>query len=328
MALVKVGFIGCGNHARTNLYPALRLADCELLAVADLHAERRDWAARVFGAPRAYDDYRKLLADEPDLQAVFISGPPALHHEAGIAAMERGLDVMVEKPPAPSLEATLELQQVSRRTGRRCCVAFMKRFARHYVRARELATAPEFGRPTHLLIRYSYNTPRMGIDSMLTTMCTHAIDLARFFMGDVVRLQVERGGLEDVLQFLVNLRFASGAAGTLVMSSQAPGVLERVELTGQRAMVTVEDLTRLEYFPPSDSSWTPPQRIVQQPNMALQTLDNQSMELQGYLGEVRAFVRAVGGGDAGALATIDDGVAAMRIADILASDPAGPVDCS
>jgi myo-inositol 2-dehydrogenase/D-chiro-inositol 1-dehydrogenase len=315
--LVKIGFIGCGNHASHNLYPSLRFAGCELLAVADLSQDRRQWCRNAFGARRAYAGGDELLASEREIEAVFVSGPPELHYDMALKAMERGLHVFVEKPPATTTDQTRLLRDASRRTGRFLAVGFMKRFGARYRQAMELASRPEFGRKTHLLLRYSHGARMSDLRAMLTGMSIHAIDLARHFMGDVRKVQVERGQIEGTGNYAVNLLFESGASGTVVMNSTLPGVMERLELSGDGAFLVVDNVARLEYYPRSEQIWSPPVKQVFEPNMPLQTIENYSLELQGYVGEVVAFISAIRTGMPPALGTIDDAYEAMRIIDVL-----------
>jgi len=317
MDIARVGFIGCGTHANMNLYPSLRFAQCELVAAADLHEERRDRARRAHGADRVYADYRAML-DAEELDAVLVSGPPALHHEAALAAMETGLHVFVEKPPAETLEQAQEMLQVSRRTGRILMVGFMKRFAQKYAMAKEIAESDEFGRATHLLLRYSFNTGR-DRRGFLAGMGAHPFDLARYFMGDYRSLRPLWGESEDGLALSLNCTFSGGGIGTIVMNSEAPAVIERMELTGQGTMVVVDDIATLEYYPRAEQRWRPPLKEVRRPNMALQTAENTSLVLQGYAGEVCEFIDAVRQVRPPRTATIQDGVALMRVVELLSA---------
>ncbi len=201
---------GCGSHASMNLYPSLRFTPARLVAVADLYEERRERIGRVYNVPRVYDDYVKLLDEERDLDAVLISGPPKLHHEAAIAAMEHGLHVYCEKPPAEDLAGTEEMLEVSRRTGRICMVGFMKRFAQKYAMAKEIGAREEFGRPTHFLLRYSFKTGAGRLRGFLAGMASHAFDLARHFMGDCRRIHALWGDPDQGIILTLSIEFARG----------------------------------------------------------------------------------------------------------------------
>jgi predicted dehydrogenase len=318
---VNIGFIGCGNHATLNVYPCLRFADCELIAVADLDERKRTLTARHYGAKKTYSDYQQML-EEAELDAVFVIGPPQLHYEAALAVLEHGLPVFVEKPPAPTLAQTLELREAARRAGTFIMVGFMKRFAQKYRAAMALTEQPEFGKKTHLFLRYSH--PMRGEPlPVLTLMSIHALDLMRHFMGEVERLHVERGTVPGTMNTNLLVEFTSGATGSIVLNNTLPGVLERVEITGEGAFLTVDEVTELAYYPPSPNGWRPPTRTVWSPNTALQTTENNSLDLQGYIGEVRAFIEAVRTGIPPEMATIDDGIAAMRLAECIARTPSG-----
>ncbi|NBD39104.1 MAG: Gfo/Idh/MocA family oxidoreductase [Verrucomicrobia bacterium] len=128
---VRIGFIGCGAHASQNLYPSLRFADGDLVAAADPMEERRLYVKRYFGAGRVYESYEAMLGKEA-LDAVIVCGPPSLYEEAGLAALGRKLPVLVEKPPAESLEGCKRLRRAAVAAGKPLMVAMMKRFSQKY----------------------------------------------------------------------------------------------------------------------------------------------------------------------------------------------------
>lgn len=322
--LARVGFVGCGNHATKNVYPALRFADCELVAVADPSEQRCAYAARVFGAARAYDDYRPLLERER-LDAVFVVGPGALHHAAGLAALDAGLHVFLEKPPADTLDGTRELAARAAEADRICAVGFMKRSAQKYVRAKELLAAPEAGTLRYAFVRYCFQVAG-DRERTFAYNSIHGIDLLRFFVEPVRSITVAHGSDDRPSVYLQTVS-ADGTVGQLAMSASAPGVTERVELLADQAMVTVDELATLHYAAPQpQNQWRPVTRTEERPNFALQTTENHSLALQGYLGEVVAFVDAVLGRRSAPDATIDDAVAAMEIVSMLASGRTGTME--
>ena len=99
---IRAGFVGCGSHATLSIFPSLRFAPIELVAVCDLQADRAEYAARVFGAREIMPSVDELLARD-DLDAVFVVGPPTLHTKVSIQAMRAGKHVFSEKPPGETL---------------------------------------------------------------------------------------------------------------------------------------------------------------------------------------------------------------------------------
>src|SRR5713101_383438 len=84
---LRIGFIGCGRHATANLYPAIRLAGGQIVAVCARHLERAQATAAQFGVKRAYDRVADLVAS--DLDAVFVSTPEAEQASVVAEALDR-----------------------------------------------------------------------------------------------------------------------------------------------------------------------------------------------------------------------------------------------
>ena len=69
--LLRVGFVGCGEHSKLNLYPCLQYSPVELVAVCAKHKESAEARAKLFGALRSYIDYLEMF-DKEIMDAVFI----------------------------------------------------------------------------------------------------------------------------------------------------------------------------------------------------------------------------------------------------------------
>jgi myo-inositol 2-dehydrogenase / D-chiro-inositol 1-dehydrogenase len=100
----RVAILGCGAIARAAHLPSiLRERDVTVVAVADQDAQNLAAARSLARDARAVAEYRDVLA-MPDVDAVIIALPPALHADAAVAALEMGKHVYIEKPLATSLD--------------------------------------------------------------------------------------------------------------------------------------------------------------------------------------------------------------------------------
>jgi len=321
---VRIGFVGCGAHATLNLYPSLQYAPVRLVAVCDADIDRLDRASRRFGAEAAFDTIDALL-DGPELDAVIVCGPPELHQEAAIKALDKGLHVFIEKPPAADLAGALAIQEAARRNERQCMVGFMKRFALRYQEAREILRSRTFGRLTHVTVKYAHwNVP--DLRWMQVYMSIHALDLIRFFAGGLARITVEHFEVAGQHSFACIAVAKNGALVSLTMSSQEPRVKEHVELAGEGELVVVRNVVELEYH-----RRVSPTRLFQadlhdvqllRPDFAIPNPDQNTLYLQGYAGELTEFAKACLENRVPSV-TIDDGVAAMRLVDLLAKGESG-----
>jgi predicted dehydrogenase len=98
MPEVRIGVIGVGWWAVKNHMPVLQSRkDVKITAICGLGREELRRIQDHFGVPFGTEDYRELL-DRLDLDGVIISSPHRFHYEHALAALERGLHVLCEKP--------------------------------------------------------------------------------------------------------------------------------------------------------------------------------------------------------------------------------------
>ncbi|NUM54897.1 MAG: Gfo/Idh/MocA family oxidoreductase [Candidatus Hydrogenedentes bacterium] len=327
MRELRVGLVGCGQHALMYLLPALHYAPIQLVSVCDTNAERRLRAKRQFGAEADFEGIGAMLRG-PTIDAVIACGPPDMHRAAAIAAMDAGLNVFVEKPPANDLAGAMQIAEASRANGRHCMVGFMKRFALRYRQARELAQRRAFGKTTHVSIKYAHwNCP--DLHWMLVYMTVHTLDLMRFFAGELARMSIERAETAGQFTFTVQAVSASGTLVSLVTSSQEPRVKEHVEITGEGEVVVVRNVIELEYHRRVSPTklFTSDLHDVQllRPDFAIPNPEQNTLFLQGYAGEMQEFASACIEERAPSV-TIADGVQAMRLAQLLARNTTGSFD--
>lgn len=320
---VRLALAGCGNHAITNLLPAFRLAETEIVAACDLWESRRDLAARL-GIPRLYQSIDEML-DAVEVDGVVVCGPPAMHQAVGGQVIERGLALFVEKPPAPDLGKMGALRDLAAEKKSVAMAAFMKRFAQKYQQLRAIAAGADEG-IHHLLVRYSHGMQAQGEDArdlVMIMMVIHAIDLVRALMGSPKRVQFTCGGPgESSINLCAQFTFANDATATLISDNTLPYAVERVEATLQDEFVVVDEVAHLRHYQPSSSPWTPTVWEQHSPNFPLQVAANITSELQGYAGEARAFVEAIRTGEVRE-ATLDDAYEAMRLCRLFATEDDG-----
>lgn len=308
MGLLRVGFIGCGRHAAKVLYPSLHLAKMQLVAVCDLNEARASRNARWFGAERVYTDHQRMLEAEP-LDAVLICTGPQTHARLALDAVERGLPVFVEKPPAATLAEGLHLRQASERAGVPVAVGTMKRHALIYRRLKAIISEPDFGPVSAVQARMAVGWKNGNGFALLLDMGIHFFDLLRFLLGDIVELthqKYERDGTH--ISYAILLRFASGAVGSLFLSDQHSWIQpnERIEITGDGQSVVADNLVQLTHYHTDGTAetWTP--------GLSIPNDENNSLFLGGFAGELQAFARVVTEGGP-AEASIADACAALKL---------------
>lgn len=152
--------IGCGAIAHQHLDFLASSPLVDLVAVCDLSAAARDYAAQRYGAREAVADVADLLAAQPEV--VHILTPPRLHQELTIRCLEAGADVICEKPIAPSVAGLDEIQAVAERTGRAVIESQNYRFNDHVLEILRRVEAGELGEVLDVEARISLDVSSGG----------------------------------------------------------------------------------------------------------------------------------------------------------------------
>ncbi len=116
---LRIAMIGTGNRGSFLLRNLLELDGAEIAAVCDILPERADAAATMVskkgGAARTFTDYRRMLDEVRNLDAVIQAAPDFTHREIDIAVLERGLHLYAEKPLALTVEDCRAVRDAARR---------------------------------------------------------------------------------------------------------------------------------------------------------------------------------------------------------------------
>lgn len=146
----RIGVIGAGWWAVANHLPLLKAnPDCEIVAVNRLGAEELAAVAREFGVAAAFEDYRAMLDTVP-MDGVIIASPHVNHHEHALAALAKGLHVLVEKPLATTATDARDIVAAATAAGREIVVPYGWNFKPFTDRARELVAAGAIGTIEHV----------------------------------------------------------------------------------------------------------------------------------------------------------------------------------
>jgi predicted dehydrogenase len=148
---VRLGIIGVGNRGREHMR-TIKSGDfaCDVVGICDVVPEHAGKALELgVGKPEVYTNYRDLLAVS-GLDAVVVATPNFLHKEMVVAALERGLDVLCEKPMALNVAECDEMIRAWRSTDRVFMVGLQNRWHPCHVKVRELISEGVIGEVRHL----------------------------------------------------------------------------------------------------------------------------------------------------------------------------------
>ena len=141
---LRFGLIGYGLWGRHHARAIAQAPGATLAAIACRTAETADAARKAWPGVPVELDYRALLA-RPDIDVVDVVVPNDLHEEIGVAALEAGKDVLLEKPLAPTVAGCARLIETARRTGRVLSVGHELRLSEQWSAVKKTIDAGELG---------------------------------------------------------------------------------------------------------------------------------------------------------------------------------------
>ena len=320
---VKIGWIGCGNHASEMLLPQLVRHDVQLAAIADLNPARLELVGNRYGVPSRTTDALALL-DTPGLDAVGMAVGPNQHAQFAATALRKGLAVFIEKPPAATAGDADALARLADETGNVCVVGFMKRYSTANRIAGNILRDAGFGAPASLLGEYmtapGYFVGTPDYSGFLLHHCVHAMDLVPWLMGvPVTSVHTRTHTLEPGKLLLhVGFSFASGALATVVMGThQSRGTpMEWWQVMGDHQRVEMRNVHDVRHykdpkFKASDPAATLDpscDTLVWEPNLTAAANEDH----KGYHALLGAFLAAVRG-EPNDAPSISDGARAMHV---------------
>lgn len=209
---IKVGVVGTSWWADWMHLPSLASHPrAELAAICGRTPAPAAALAEKYGIPQVYADHRALI-EEAELDALVIATPDDTHYEIAMAALDRGLHLLCEKPLANSLAEAEAMAAAADKAGVRHMTLFSWRWAPVWARLKRELAAGAIGRPLEARFAFlgndayspDYRWRRDGgrCNGALADFGAHMIDFTRWYLGEIetvgatLRTHIDRGGLE------------------------------------------------------------------------------------------------------------------------------------
>jgi UDP-N-acetyl-2-amino-2-deoxyglucuronate dehydrogenase len=253
---IHVGLIGGGNISETHARAASAVPGVAIAAVYGTNAEKVQRLSLDHGA-QAYPDFAAFLAHRP-MDLVMVGSPSGLHATHGIAAAQRGLHVLTEKPIDVTTKRADALIDATKQSGVKLGVMFQDRMKPDIRKLKQWIETGIIGKPLLVDARVKWYRPpeyyagskwrgNLALDGggALMNQGVHTVDLLLWLLGDVVHVQARTATalhkIEAEDTAVAVLEFASGALCSLEATTAAyPGYPRRVEITGSRGTVILE----------------------------------------------------------------------------------------
>ena len=321
--MTKIGILGFGFMGKMHFSVYHHREDVEICAICDANEKNFSGAGvsgNLSGSEKSldlsgielYTDFERML-DSVELDAVSITLPTNLHSEFSCRALERGLDVLCEKPMALTLAECDRMIAQAERSGKVLQIGHCIRFWPEYVKAKELVDSGKYGKVLALSLRRLSQTPGWSQDHWIINAARsggveldlhiHDCDYVQYLLGMPKALfstgtTGPGGGLGHVMtQYIYEDNKSVFAEGGWLMASSFDFEMS-FNLVLEKATV-VFDCTREPTFkicPAEGDSFTP-----------------EVLSGDGYEREIAHFLRAVKGEQVPSITTLESSRDSIRI---------------
>ncbi len=151
--MINIGVIGLGNGGANHVRTQAKNPMANAVAVSDIDTKLLKKVARESKVSRAYENWRDLIAD-PDVDAVILATPPFMRREMFLAAAEAGKDILAEKPFGVSLQEARDMAAAAKKHKVRAMVNFGTRNLPTYKKLRALVASGKYGKPQFIWYKY------------------------------------------------------------------------------------------------------------------------------------------------------------------------------
>ncbi len=237
--ILRLGMAGLGVASTQILPPIAKLPFIKITAAADMRADAVAKFREQYKA-EGYTSVEELCAS-PNVDAVYIATPNALHAEHAITAAQHGKHFIVEKPMAMNLAECDAMNEAADKYGVKLLCGHTHSFDPPIRKIREIVKSGELGKLC-MINTWNYNEfmyrPRMKHELAMTrgvvlNQGPHHVDVVRLIGGGMVRSVRAMTGVWDLARewegsYTCYLEFADGTPATLVYSGY--GFFDTAEL--------------------------------------------------------------------------------------------------
>lgn len=249
--MIKLGLIGCGDWGKNLLRNFANLPGCVLLSCYDENPKQIEKLCPSYPGVKFTHDFKEII-ENPNLDAVVISTPPASHFELSRAAILANKDVFVEKPLVLNVKEGEELVKLAEEKKKILMVGHIMEYHAATLKLKEYIDKGELGK-----IYYVYSTRvNLGkvrdIENALWSFAPHDISMILFLLEQEpvsvtataeCYLQKDKR-IEDVA--FMTMHFADGVMAHVHVSWLDPHKDRKLTVVGSKKMAVFDDTQSAE----------------------------------------------------------------------------------
>ncbi|SEC79286.1 Gfo/Idh/MocA family oxidoreductase [Paenibacillus sp. GP183] len=254
MEKVRFLIIGVGGMGREHIRRLLQVPEAEIIALADPSATAIEQVKGRFpdlANVSVYSDYREAIS-RVNADAAIIVSPHSMHFEQGMACLEGGLHVLMEKPFVDGSENAAHIIAQADTLNKHLAVAYQRHLQGPYIYIRDLIQSGELGNINYICAYQAQSwlkgttgtwrqNPALSCGGQLNDSGSHLLDVVLWVTGlepESVSAFIDNRGSQVDIDSSVTVRFREGAIATFnVVGSATIGWHEDVSIHGDKGTV-------------------------------------------------------------------------------------------
>ena len=242
MSKFNVGIIGTGYWGRKGVEEFSNLPNVNVEAISDLSEENLKFCADRFKVQRTMKDYSQLLAI-PDITAVYVATPNALHYPICKEALEAGKHVLVEKPITLDSKQGWDLVKIAERNNLTLAVGHIFRFNNAIIEAKRLLKQKFLGKLFLMDFNWVNLEKPFSDRDVIVDLAPHMFDMMNF-LTDTWPIEISavatehRGKVFETAN--IQAKFADGTLSNAMLSWVIPKKTRQVSLVGESRSMFID----------------------------------------------------------------------------------------
>ncbi|QNI37388.1 Gfo/Idh/MocA family protein [Edaphobacter albus] len=254
-ATIRFAILGFGLHAVRRLLPAFAQSEKTRLVGMwrrDQNAAQKNCAE--YSIPYCFASAEELCAS-PEVDAVFITSPDAMHYADTLMVIRSGKAVLCEKPVAMNAAQAREMAEAAKQAGILYGVAQNFRYNRSLAWMREQIQMGKIGQPQFARAEFDYpadraprkwiKDPNLACGGPIGDVGVHCIDALRYILGqdvESVSTLATKSATEDQVEAtaMLQMQMTGGVLASVAVSARTP-YRTLVEITGSDGVLIAEN---------------------------------------------------------------------------------------
>ncbi|HEX5345394.1 MAG TPA: Gfo/Idh/MocA family oxidoreductase [Duganella sp.] len=247
---IRWGILGTGKIAKAFATALRDTPDAKLVAVASRSVDSATTFGQQYGAERFHGSYQ-ALADDPDVDVIYIGTPHPMHHENALMCLNGGKAVLVEKSFTMNRRQAEDIINLARAKKLFVMEAMWTRFMPAVAEAKRIVDSGEIGKPANVSADFGFTSdagpehrlfaPELGGGALLD-LGIYPLSMASFFLGAVtgVKAQAEMTATGVDMQTAFTLSHEGGAVSSCACSLRSRTPTE-LTISGTKGFLRLHD---------------------------------------------------------------------------------------